>query len=246
MTKPMKRIYDYESFKTEFSKKIDLSQYSTKVSGEEIYYYELNHNDDIYLKENPKNFQIKLNGKTITMPAKVSEIIDAGYNITEIDHRPVSDVDMNRKYSFTTVTFENETGKSISCYLYGTVGKKSAPLKDCLITQVTTDINNPSSSTSLSEEMQLFIDGKYADSKYFGSIGLDSSLNDILNTLGAPKTIWYTDSQNSDYLALSYEFKDSEGRSGSIQITMHTTSPYEDVEFTEFSQSLSYRIEIDT
>ena len=188
------RIIDHEDFVREASKRLNLNDYDVSVddhsasfgNGLKIvdYTYDLKSNKSISHKVS--NYDVTIDGITITMPIKVSEFLSKGFTVKE---KSFEDRILQGSADFNT-----PSGNVVSAFImdfYGT----SKSFNDCYITQV---------CFYCYEKVFKYQEGispTRPDFEMIEGINKDSTLDDIISRLGEPNRIilMTIDNQPMDY-----------------------------------------------
>ena len=169
-------ILDYDDFEREISKRLNLDDYNISedievdgafVDGE----YTLNFNTDKMLSNIESNREVTIDGVTITMPVKVSELLSKGFTVT------------NKTFSNATLhggaTFITPKGNEVEAYILDFYGD-STDFNSCYVTQI---------GFLCYERSNVYIEGispTRPDFEMLEGINVDSTLDDIISRLGAP------------------------------------------------------------
>lgn len=165
------KIIDYNDFKRELSKKINLDDYlcikrdSYGDSKTTRYVYNLNKGSK--LESDASNYTVKIDGISITLPIKVSDLIAKGFRPDESD--PL-------KSAFFT-----PQGNKFRTYTMNYGG--SNDFNGRYVTQI---------SFSCYEKSQIYLEGispTRPDFEFIGGLNKDSTIDDLISSLGAPQTI---------------------------------------------------------
>lgn len=238
-------ITDYETFKTEMSRRIDLSKYiftqESPSATLNSYRYELE--NEQMLKAAKSNFKVKIDGTEISMPITVENLIEKGFDITEINFEPVYYLDLESNLSQGSLKLVTPKGNNIVVYAINPGENRQGKMKDCLVTQVGVSfyengLDFETDNAPLVPEI-----------KYFKNISKDSSLDDIIKELGYPSTIDYSTAEYKGEITLStmqlrYDFSNKE-YSGYTYITVETFKNQSGVK-KNLIDSIAYGIEFPT
>lgn len=215
-------ITDYEAFKTEMSKRIDLSKYtftqespSTTLNS---YKYELEKARK--LKTAKSNFKVKIDGTRITLPITVEEMLEKGFKITEINFEPVYYLDLESNLSSGSLKVVTEKGNEFLAYAINPGENYQGKMKDCLVTQI--DVAFYENGLDFETDTASLV----PEIKFFKNITKDSSLDDIIKELGYPSIIDYSTAEYKGEITLStmqlrYNFSNKE-YDGYTYITLET------------------------
>ena len=172
----IERITDYESFETELSKHIDLSEYNCEEqsTSQDNFSYIFTHKYDIKLPDSKANYKIYIDGTEIQIPITVNELIEKGWDV-------VGNTDLESYYSQNiSPEFKNSNGKTIKTFLTPPDDNTSVKFGDAYVSQFAFRPFHGSQQNPTCPDVTLF-----------GSITAKSSLNDIIARLGAPAKIHY-------------------------------------------------------
>ncbi len=235
-------ITDHETFKTEMSKRIDLSKYifthRSPSATLDSYKYELEEEQE--LKSAKSNFEVIIDNTKITLPITVENLLTKGFDIIEIDFEPVYYLDLESNLSFGALKVLSPKGNKFSAFAINPGENYQGKMKDCLVTQVDSFLyeNGPDSET----------DGALLDAeiKYFKKITMDSSLDDIIKELGYPSSIEYSTAEYKGQITIStiqmiYNFSNKE-YDGHTSITIETLKNEAGTK-ENYIQSIAYLIE---
>ncbi len=237
-------ITDYETFKTELSKHIDLSKYvfthETPSATLNSYKYEL---EEQKLKSAKSNFETEIDGAKITLPITIEELLNKGFDITEINFKPVYYLDLESKLSFGSLKVVSNKGNSFSAYAINPGENYQGKMKDCLITQI--DVSFYENGLDFETDKAPLV----PQIKFFKNITKDSSLNEIIKELGYPSVIDYSTAEYNGEITLStmqlrYDFSNKE-YDGYTRITIETFKNQAGVK-KNLINSIAYVIEFPT
>ena len=188
------RIIDHDDFVREASKRLNLNDYDVLKedhsasfgNGLKIvdYTYDLKTNKSISHKVS--NYDVTIDGITVTMPIKVSDFLSKGFTIVEKS--------FDNSFLMGSAFFRSPDGNMVTAYIMNFYGN-SRNFNDCYITQIsfmcyehTVKYQEGISPTRPEFEM---IEG----------INKDSTLDDIISRLGEPNKIilMTTDNQPMNY-----------------------------------------------
>lgn len=202
------RIITREDFKREISKKVNLDDYSLEIKDESYYYndgYNAKHiytlKEDKNLSYTPENYEITVDGITFSLPIKVSDFIDLGFEITEKQFS--SDSLMGG------ISFKTPKGKTLETFVMNFY-HNSTNLYNCYITQL---------DVMFYEHKLIYGEGisySVPEIDMLHGINKNSTLDDIISRLGTPNKmyVYYTESLISNYrnchLQLYFNFATSE------------------------------------
>lgn len=214
-------ISDYETFQTEMSKRINFDDYNLSVESQESTYdytYTLIGEDE--LLDSDSNFDLTIENDEFTLPTLLSDMLYAGWEITQVNFSPVYEADLEAYYSSASVILKNKDYKTLDVFVISPFKDSAVKIQDCIVKQV-----NCSYYTAGS-----YKDSSVADVTFFGDITDDSSLDDIIASLGNPENIhymccYYNGQATLSILQLTYRFSDRAGTEGSVCITI---SPQQD------------------
>lgn len=215
-------IADYETFKTEMSKRIDLSKYifthESQSATLDSYKYELKKEQE--LKPAKSNFKIEIDSTEITLPITVENLLKKGFDITKINSEPVYYLDLESKLSFGTLNVVSPKGNNFSAYVINPGENYQGKMKDCLVTQVDSFFYQNGS------DFEIYGAPLASEIKYFKKITMNSSLDDIINELGYPSLIDYSTAEYKGEITIStlqmrYNFSNKE-YDGHTFITIET------------------------
>ncbi|MBR2921949.1 MAG: hypothetical protein IKC10_01365 [Alphaproteobacteria bacterium] len=238
-------ITDHETFKTEMSKRIDLSKYVFKHRSAsatlDSYRYELQKEQE--LKPSKSNFEVIIDGTKITLPITVEDLLNKGFDIIEIDSEPVYFLDVESDLSFGALKVMSPKGNIFSAFAINPGENYQGKMKDCLVTQV---------DSFFYEDEYEFITNSVpldAEIKYFKKISMDSSLDDIIKELGYPSLMDYSTAEYKGEITIStlqmrYNFSNKE-YNGHTFITLETYKK-EDGAKENRIQAIAYSIEFPT
>ncbi|MBR6682458.1 MAG: hypothetical protein IKL40_05695, partial [Clostridia bacterium] len=194
------RILDYNDFKRELSKKLNLDDYRDIVEGD----YGDTRNYIYTLKKSSKGeyneakYTVKIDGISITLPIKVSDLIAKGFRPDESD--PL-------KSAFFT-----PQGNKFRTYTMNYGGSKD--FNGRYVTQI---------SFSCYEKKLIYQEGispTRPDFEFVGRLNKDSTIDDMITSLGAPEKIYvsFTDtgSYKNAYLQFCYNISSPEIPNGRI------------------------------
>lgn len=162
-------IVDYDDFEREVSKRLNLDDYKVSkgvadvdsfVHGE----YILNLKTDKILSNEPSNYEITIDGIMVTMPVRVSELLDSGFVVIE-----------ERSGGATLnggVTFRTPNGNKFDAFI---------------MNNYVTQIDFPRYGDSLDD--QEGTNPVWPDFEMLEGINKDSTLDDIILRLGEPNQI---------------------------------------------------------
>lgn len=215
-------ITDHETFKTEMSKRIDLSKYifthTSPSATLDSYNYKLEKEQE--LKTAKSNFEVEIDGIKITLPITIEDMLKKGFDITEINFEPVYYLDLESNLSFGTLKVVTPKGNNILVYAINPGENYQGKMKDCLVTQV--DVSFYEGGLDFETDNAPLV----PEIKYFKSITKDSSLDDIIKKLGYPSLIDYSTAEYKGEITLStiqlrYDFSNKE-YNGHTYITIET------------------------
>ena len=215
-------ITDYETFKTEMSKRIDLSKYTFTQESPSVtlnsYKYELEKEQK--LKPAKSNFKVEIDGTEITLPITVEDLLKKDFDITEINFEPVYYLDLESKLSFGSLKAVSQKGNNFLAYAINPGDNYQGKMKDCLVTQV--EVSFYENGLDFETDRAPLV----PEIKFFKSITKDSSLDDIIKKLGYPSLIDYSTAEYKGEITLStmqllYKFSNDE-YSGHVYITIET------------------------
>ena len=154
------------------------------------------------------------------MPITIQDLINQGFDITEINYEPVNYLDIESNLSFGSLKVVTPKGNSFSAYALNPGENYQGKMKDCLVTQINiacyeNGLDFETDSAPLVPEI-----------KFFGDITKDSSLDDIIKELGYPSFIDYSTAEYNGEITLStaqlrYDFSNKE-YDGYSYITVET------------------------
>ena len=237
-------IADYETFKTEILKHIDLSKYAftheSPSATLNTYKYEL---EEQKLKSAKSNFETEIDGTKITLPITIEELLNKGFDITEINFEPVYYLDLESKLSFGSLKVVSKNGNNFLAFAINPGENYQGKMKDCLITQI---------EVSFYENgLDFETDGAplVPQIKFFKNITKDSSLDEIIDELGYPSLIDYSTAEYNGEITLStmqlrYNFSNKE-YNGYTCITIETFKNQAGVK-KNLINSIAYAIEFST
>ena len=215
-------ITDYETFKTEMSKRIDLSKYNFTHESPSAtlnsYKYELEKEEKLKLTKS--NFKVEIDGTEITLPITVEDLLKKGFEITEINFEPVYYLDLESKFSFGSLKVVSQKGNNFLAYAINPGENYQGKMKDCLVTQI--DISFYENGLDFETDGAPLL----PEIKFFKNITKDSMLDDIIKELGYPSLIYYSTAENKGEITLStmqlrYNFSSKE-YDGYTYITLET------------------------
>ncbi len=188
------RIIDHDDFVREASKRLNLNDYDVLKedysasfgNGLKIvdYTYDLKTNKSISHKVS--NYDMTIDGITITMPIKVSDFLSKGFTVKE----KFFDDSILQGSAF----FKSSDGNMVTAYIMNFYGN-SSNFNDCYITQI---------DFSCYEDTLIYQEGispTRPDFEMIEGINKDSTLDDIISRLGEPNKIilMTTDNQPMNY-----------------------------------------------
>lgn len=188
------RIIDHDDFVREASKRLNLNDYDVLKedhsasfgNGLKIvdYTYDLKTNKSISHKVS--NYDVTVDGITITMPIKVSDFLSKGFTIVEKS--------FDNSILMGSAFFRSPDGNMVTAYIMNFYGN-SRTFNDCYITQL---------SFMCYENTVRYQEGispTRPDFEMIEGINKDSTLDDIISRLGEPNKIilMTTDNQPMNY-----------------------------------------------
>ncbi len=215
-------ITDYETFKTEMSKRIDLSKYNFTHESPSAtlnsYKYELEKEQK--LKPAKSNFKVEIDGTEITLPITVEALLKKGFDITEISFEPVYYLDLESNLSSGSLKVVTQKGNNFLAYAINPGENYQGKMKDCLVTQV--DISFYENGLDFETDNAPLV----PEIEFFKNITKDSSLDDIIKELGYPSLIDYSTAEYKGEITIStmqlrYNFSNKEC-DGYTYITLET------------------------
>jgi hypothetical protein len=215
-------ITDYETFKTEMTKRINLSKYTfTQESPSATlnsYKYKLDKEQK--LKPAKSNFKVKIDGTEITLPITIDDLLKKGFDITEINFEPVYYLDLESNLSFGSLNVVTKKGNDFLAYAINPGENYQGKMKDCLVTQL--DVSFYENGLDFETDRAPLV----PEIKFFKNITKDSSLDDIIKELGYPSLIDYSTAEYNGEITLSamqlrYNFSNKE-YDGYVYITLET------------------------
>lgn len=221
-------ITDYNSFVSEISKRIDLSDYDldeTDESGS----YKYKNKKDIEIKGSKSNFKYEIDGKKYELPMKVSDALEKDLKIIMQGFDIAENIDLSENVYGDSLEFETKSGKTFGGYCRCEQFGYSAPLKDCIITQFAFDFRSGDSAFDKNEKLPKV--------EIFGGLNYDSTIDDVIRKLGSPKEIYYIPKY---ILQIGYEFSDKESE-GSVWFSFYLLDN-ENENYTDILQSASIMV----
>ncbi len=188
LTRPIGRITDHKSFEREMSARLDLTLYAMeeKVWSDTQTDYVYTLKTPQALADNKTNHEAVILGKTYTLPITVEEFMMADdWSIIDISGAAVSNVPMSRTCYGDGVTFRHASGAELMTYVLPPDGEQSAALGDCLIQQLT--LYYRSDNAVMDDDRS-----PRTDVSLFGGLNGLSTLDEIIQTLGAPEKITHS------------------------------------------------------
>jgi len=242
LTRPIGRITDHKSFEQEISARLDLTLYTMEEKAwsdtQTDYIYTLKTPQT--LADNKTNHEAVILGKTYTLPVTVEEFMTADdWSIVNISGAAISNVPMSRTCYGDGVTFRHASGAELMTYVLPPDGEQSAALGDCLIQQLTLyyrrddtvidDTHSPRTDVSL-----------------FGGLNGLSTLDEIIQTLGAPAKIThsvcvYNEKTTLSTIQFCYDFPHGAYTDSNVWFTVDSILDTENVR-TDMLSSISYYI----
>lgn len=201
------RITTPEEFEYEISKKVNLDDYNLQIEDNSEYYnsgYNATHRytlkEDKNLSYTDTNYEITIDGITFSLPIRVSDFVDLGFDI--------KNVDFNNDVLAGGITFETPEGKTFSTYIMDFYNN-STNMYNCYITQL---------NFLFYEDRLVFEEGKRrtapkVDVLY--GINNNSTLDDIISRLGTPNRLIVHFNENEE---MNY-------RTSSIQAYFNFSTP---------------------
>lgn len=238
-------ITDYETFKTEMSKGIDISKYTfTQESPSATlnsYKYELEKEEK--LKPAKSNFKVEIDDTEITLPISIEDLLKKGFDITEINFEPVYYLDLESNLSFGSLKIVSKKGNNFLAYAINPGENYQGKMKDCLVTQI--DISFYENGLDFEKDSAPLV----PEIRFFKNITKDSSLDDIIKELGYPSLIDYSTAEYKGEITLStmqlrYNFSNKE-YDGHVYITLETFKNQTEVK-KNLIFSIAYVVEFPT
>ncbi len=237
-------ITDFDSFKTEMSKRLELSKYIFSYepisSTLNSYKYELYEQEP---STKTSNFVVEIDGIQVTLPIRIEDLLKKGFSITEINFEPVYYLNLESNLSFGTLKVVTPKGNNFLAYAINPGENYQGKMKDCLITQV--DAYYYENGSNFETDFNPLV----PDMKYFNSITKDSTLDDIINELGYPSFIEYSTAEYKGEITIStiqlrYDFSNVAYK-GHTYITVETLKNHAGIK-KNLIFSISYVIEYPT
>lgn len=238
-------ITDYETFITEMSKRIDLSEYTFTHESHsatlDSYIYKSKKEQK--LKTAKSNFKVEIDGIEITFPITVENLLKKGFDITEINFEPVYYLDLESNLSSGSLKLVTPKGNNILVYAINPGENYQGKMKDCLVTQV--DVSFYENGLDFETDNAPLV----PEIKFFKNISKDSSLDDIIKELGYPFSIDYSTAEYKGEITIStiqllYDFSNKE-YNGYTYITVQTFKNQAGVK-KNLIFSIAYAIEFPT
>ena len=186
------RIIDNDDFVREASKRLNLNDYnvlkedysSSFGNGYKSVHYTYDLKTDKSISHKVSNYDVTIDGITITMPIKVSDLLNKGFTIVEKS--------FDNSILQGSAFFKSPDGNMVTAYIMNFYGN-SRDFNDCYITQL---------SFMCYENTFRYQEGispTRPDFEMIEGINKDSTLDDIISRLGEPNKIILLTSGNSNY-----------------------------------------------
>lgn len=222
------RIIDHNDFVKEISKKINLNEYDLKEEdytasfgdGLGLICYTYNLKTDKSISHKVSNYDITIDGITVTVPIKVSDLISKGFKVMEKS--------FDNGILAGSAIFHSPDGNEVTAYIMNFYGN-SWDFNSCYATQI---------SFRCYEETFKYQEGispTRPDFEMIEGINKDSTIDDIISRLGEPNEIYLmtTDNKHMNYkdcnIQLHYKVYTSSLPNGdltfNLQPVLNNTSP---------------------
>ena len=188
------KIVFYEDFLREAAKKINLKNYDVLVedhsekfgNGLKIVDYTYEHKGNKSIKYKASNYDVTLDGITVTLPIKVSDFLEKGFTLT--------DKSFDNEILQGSAVFTTPSGNVVDTYIMDFYGN-SRNFYDCYITQFLIMCYGKSF------KYEEGISETRPDFEMLEGINKDSTFDDIVSRLGEPQKIiiMTTDNQPINY-----------------------------------------------
>ncbi len=241
--KQIGRIITHEDFLAEIPKRVDLGNYDVEFTDYgNILKYVYTSEKDCEIKQSKKNFQVEIDGITVTLPSTVNEFVDLGFELISMNGGINAPEDLS--VTETSALFEVMTLRGNTFQIYAVSKENTAtPLKDLIVMQISCDFY---------EGNVKYGEGERYDApniNFFGNINGKSTVDSILKELKTPQGIYFTQSLYNGKttlvdLQLDFDFLNQKYK-GSIVITTHTVLD-ENIKQTSYVTSISYRIDYES
>lgn len=186
------RIIDHDDFVREASKRLNLNDYnvlkedysSSFGNGYKRVDYTYDLKSDKSISYKVSNYDMTIDGITITMPIKVSDLLNKGFTIIEKS--------FDNSVMQGGATLKSPKGNNIDTFIMNFYGN-SRNFNDCYITQILF------SCYEKTFRYQEGISPTRPDFEMIEGINKDSTLDDIISRLGEPNKIILLTSENTNY-----------------------------------------------
>ena len=214
------RIIDHNDFIREASKRLNLNDYDVLKedhsdsigNGLKMVDYNYDLKTDKSISHKASNYDITIDGITITMPIKVSDLLSKGFIITE-KH-------FDESILQGSACFRTPSGNIINTFIMNFYGN-SSDFNDCYITQIRFLCYEYSGG------YQEGINPTRPDFEMLEGINKDSTLDDIISRLGEPNNIilMTTDNQSTNHkdcvIYLCYKVSTPSLPNGKVTFTLY-------------------------
>ena len=219
-------IDDHDSFVKQMSKKVNLENYNlsvqtSNIAGHVEYTYE---SLSPYLSYDPELFKVKIDQTEFSLPIRLSELVELGWNITEINYHPVAKVDWNEEHNIDVFTLRNASGKEL-CVSTGSAYSSAVPLKDSLVTNICLTYYN---TALINGEVVYEVDrlANVPDITICDGLSTYSTLNNIVNIFGAPHEIIFSEYSVGEevefsHIELEYKIRSATNRNAYLEFHIY-------------------------
>ena len=241
--KQIGRIITHENFLTEFNKRVNLQDYDLEFTDYgHILNYVYSSKTDCEIKQSKSNFQVEIDGITVTLPLTVNEFVDLGFELISMDNNIDAPVNLSTTERSASFDVKTPRGNTFSIY---TISKDytPVPLKDLIVMQISCDFYEDTLNYGEGERYDA------PDINFFKNINGKSTVDSIIKELKTPRVIIFTQSLYNGKttladLQLTFDFSNQK-YNGDICITAHTVLD-ENIKQTSYVSFLSYRIDYES
>lgn len=180
------RIVDHDDFVREASKRLNLNDYNVLKEDHSSSWYKSVHytydlKTDKSISHKVSNYDVTVDGITITMPIKVSDFLNKGFKVIEKS--------FDNSFLVGSAIFSTPSGNNVDGYIMNFYGN-STSFNDCYITQICFYCYEDTF------KYQEGISPTRPDFEMIEGINKDSTLDDIISRLGEPNKIILMTSNN--------------------------------------------------
>lgn len=234
---PIGRLDSHAAFETQMSKRLDLheytvSKYTAQSGGNTKYRYVYEARDSRILDYRPNYYHVAAGGCAVAVGQTVLEMGKAGWQVTRINGEQATKALCEQVIMEAWVVLENEAGDQM---------RTSVVSKDrnCLARVF----------TSYVETLDMDVRG---DAAVFGGFHCNTTVDDIVRSLGYPQALCYSvsvdsqDGRSSDIqLQLTYRFYRENGQVSTVIFTLRPAADEAGV-VAERLTAVSYRVPMDS